>query len=94
MRLQEIKLTMYVNADFSLPMAYWMPVINFRKCYCHSYSCDVVCYPLLYQLRKESCVYNGKTEFVNQMSRAMFSVLKRRELLNHNGCDSNLSVKF
>ena len=27
---------------------------------------------------------HGRTEFVNQISNAVFSVLKRRELLNHN----------
>lgn len=88
MRLQVIKLLIYVNTSFFSLMADWVPVINLRKNANVVLIPDVVYYPLLYHLKKKKkesflVFMHGRTEFVNQMSRAMFSVLKR-ELLNHN----------
>lgn len=85
MGLQISKLVIYMNISFFSLVAGWMPVINLRKragsvrrC---AYFCDMVCYLLLYHFTKESFLVfmHGRTEFVNQMSKAMFSVLKRRD---------------
>lgn len=90
MRLEVIKLLMYVNRSFFSLMADWVPVINLRKNANVVLIPGVVYYPLLYHLKKKKkkesflVFMHARTEFVNQMSRTMFSALKRSELLNHN----------
>lgn len=81
---------MYVNRSFFSLMADWVPVINLRK-NANVLIPGVVYYPLLYHLKKKKkkeesflVFMHVRTEFVNQMSRTVFSALKRSELLNHN----------
>lgn len=77
-----------MNVSFFSLVAGWMPVINLGK------SGSDVLMPVIWFVtfccatlqRNLFLVFmHGRTEFVNQMSKAMFSVLKRRELFNDNG---------
>lgn len=53
MRLEVIKLLMYVNRSFFSLMADWVPVINLRKNANVVLIPGVVYYPLLYHLKKK-----------------------------------------
>lgn len=64
-------------------MAGWMPVINLRSA--SSVLIPVIWFVTFWYTKDSFLVFmHGRTEFVNQMSKTMFSALKRRELLNHN----------
>lgn len=84
MRLQVSKLIMHINISFFSLVAGWMPVINLRRS-ASSVLIPVIWFVTFWCTKKSFLVFmHGRTEFVNQMSKAMFSVLKRRELLSHN----------
>lgn len=88
MRLLVSKLIIHMDVNVFSLVAGWMPVIHLRK------SASDVLTPVIWfvtfcctilQRNLFPLFMHGMAEFVDQMSKAMFSVLKRRELFSDNG---------
>lgn len=88
MRLLVSRLIIHMNVNVFSLVGGWMSVINLRRS-----ACDVLM-PVIWfvtfcctKLQRNLFLLfmHGRAEFVNQMSKAMFSVLKRRELFSDNG---------
>lgn len=73
-----------MNVKFLLTVAGWMPVINLGRSAGDVLWFVTFCCTIL-QRNPFLLFMHGRTEFVNEVSKAMFSVLQRRELFNDNG---------